>query len=909
MLELRDYIRIQRGLPLLRVSNEALYERLMSMKSALRSILPHTKDPMGDTVSNAIPSMRMRVHISDLHRHILCALGNNLAGLGNISGEQLYHLLRIVSDKHIIVKLLSEGGYLRLPIAQQLLRACIEVGNAPMVDMILSMSVLQIRINELTCEVDWQPYTALERAWMLRNKAMIEVMLRHGADVHKTYNRYTGWEIGSGGALECALLGSTGDGRLDPQICNKLLEKTNLVNNQTFQFLMYKEKHEVLINVLQKLARANHHGLQVAHGTEWLWEQFLRGIEQEDMAMEILDIMESLDVAKTTRMLNIAASNGHQTVVLRLLHGNLGLNEDSLCSAIRGESEELVRLFLKKGATVNDHIAVCGSEDVEDPYSQAIRTENERIIEILVEHHALERLDQCDSWVRAWKAAVIVCNKEVLAMLLSKRQHIPARHLGWALSSISKLGDYDMATELLKRGADVEAKSDQSSYWAERPLIEALVMNNSDIASLLLESGANPNGSSSEYSAIACAVRHGNHAMVEKLLAAGALLNPSNSIESSAFLEAVKKEDFEMMERLWYAGARARGALEIATTEDSVDACNWLLSHGADPHDSRALRNAYQHKSSLFGILLNAYKVRYPLGAGGFGSAVLWNALKSQDRHAVKLLLEHGADPNGFVYIDDEIDDESDEETHESFTPFFLAVTFDAGNDTSLAEFFLDCGHKPKAFQCTPQTVVAKLPVSWKNRRRPGAVITALLAAIGARNLPMVRLLSRRGDADVNTPASSRVKRTPLQRSAEVGSLDLVEFFYGSGADVNAQPAKVGGATALQLAAQGGFTAIVIYLLSKGALVDVPGAIVDGMTALECAAAHGRADVLYCLLRANAGQGGRDHKQFQRAFTYAKKAAHLSIVDMLREHLQSTGQYELFLEYKDLSATTEEVVT
>jgi len=136
-----------------------------------------------------------------------------------------------------------------------------------------------------------------------------------------------------------------------------------------------------------------------------------------------------------------------------------------------------------------------------------------------------------------------------------------------------------------------------------------------------------------------------------------------------------------------------------------------------------------------------------------------------------------------------------------------------------------------------------------------------------------------------------------------------VEFFYGSGADVNAPPAKVGGATALQLAAQGGFTAIVIYLLSKGALVDVPGAIVDGMTALECAAAHGRADVLYCLLRANAGQGGRDHKQFQRAFTYAKKAAHLSIVDMLREHLQSTGQYELFLEYKDLSATTEEVVT
>ena len=95
----------------------------------------------------------------------------------------------------------------------------------------------------------------------------------------------------------------------------------------------------------------------------------------------------------------------------------------------------------------------------------------------------------------------------------------------------------------------------------------------------------------------------------------------------------------------------------------------------------------------------------------------------------------------------------------------------------------------------------------------------------------------------------------------------MVEFFYGSGADVIAPPAKIGGATALQLAAQGGFTAIVVFLLSKGAAVDASGAIIDGMTALERVVAHGRVDVLYCLLRTNVGEGGRDHKQFQRAFS------------------------------------------
>ena len=161
MLELRDYARAQRGLALLQVSNEALYQRLMSSKSALSSILPRTKGRMGNIDADSIPSMRMGVYTSDLHRHLLCALGNNLAGLGNISGQQLYHLLRMFSDEHVIVNLLSGPGHLRLSIAQHLLRACIEVGNAPMVNTILSMRGLEVLVNELTCEVGGEPHTAL----------------------------------------------------------------------------------------------------------------------------------------------------------------------------------------------------------------------------------------------------------------------------------------------------------------------------------------------------------------------------------------------------------------------------------------------------------------------------------------------------------------------------------------------------------------------------------------------------------------------------------------------------------------------------------------------------------------------------------------------------------------------------
>jgi len=856
---------------------------------------------MSDTGPDSMPSMRVGVHISDLHRHLLCALGNNLAGLGNISSQQLYHLLRMVSDEHVIVKLLSEGGHLRLPIAQQLLKACIEVGNASMVDKILSMRVLPIHINELTCEVGGEPYTALERASMLKNQALVDVMLRHGADVYKGCDRKHNWMNGSG-ALDCALFLGSKDHRLDPRIFNMLLERMERIQFRTLAILGRKivgisasrrgDEEELLIDIVQKRAHTNHRDWQIANGSECIWEFFLQYAQQESTAIQIVEIMERLGVANTTRMLNIVASKGYQTVVLRLLHGNICLNEDSLCSAIRSESEELVRLFLKKGATVTDHAARDDSEEVQDPYSQAIRTGNEGIIKIVVEHHALRSLHQWDFWLRAWKAAVEVCNKSILAMLLSRREHIPADHLGYGLSKIAKLGDYEMAVQLLNRGAELNIFSHESGYKTQPPLIKALKAEQYEIANLLLDSGASPDVAS-RYGdlPIQLATEKGNHTMVNKLLVAGATVRYAAG--GSAFLEAVEKNDLEMMEKLWDAGAFSGEALATATRYQSVDACNWLLSHGADPRDSDALFNAYTSKSPSFRSLLSALKLRYPLGVGGnFASDVLYEALKSYDRSTVELLLHHGADPNGFFGMPSHSD--------QSVTPFFIAITLVAGNDTSWAELFLNWRHKSRALRCTPQTAVCRLG---------GATITALLAAVGTKNIHMVRLLSRREDADIDFPASGRIRRTPLQRAAEIGSLDLVEFFYGSGADVNAPPARVGGATALQLAAQGGFTAIVVYLLSKGADVDAPGAIVSGMTALECAAANGRVDVLYCLLRADAGQGGRDHKQFQRAFTYAEKATHLSIVDMLRQHLQSVGQYELFLEYKDQVATTEEVVT
>jgi ankyrin repeat protein len=99
--------------------------------------------------------------------------------------------------------------------------------------------------------------------------------------------------------------------------------------------------------------------------------------------------------------------------------------------------------------------------------------------------------------------------------------------------------------------------------------------------------------------------------------------------------------------------------------------------------------------------------------------------------------------------------------------------------------------------------------------------VTVLLAVVGTNDQPLVEMLIRSG-ANVNFPAKGSVKRTPLQRAAELGFHEMVEFLIHLHADVNAAPAHSKGGTALQLAAREGKLKTISSLLSHEADVDVP---------------------------------------------------------------------------------------
>ncbi len=170
-----------------------------------------------------------------------------------------------------------------------------------------------------------------------------------------------------------------------------------------------------------------------------------------------------------------------------------------------------------------------------------------------------------------------------------------------------------------------------------------------------------------------------------------------------------------------------------------------------------------------------------------------------------------------------------------------------------------------------------------KGRARVYVSETALLVAIGARQLDKVRLLIDKG-ADINARPTRGVKRTALQKAAEVGAYKILEYLINLGTDINAPAAGTGGATALQFAAVHGFVGIADRLLREGADPNAPAALLDGRTALEGAAEHGRLDMVQLLRNFGARIDGPHRSQYEQALCRASDNGHFAVVDLLKSY-------------------------
>jgi ankyrin repeat protein len=313
---------------------------------------------------------------------------------------------------------------------------------------------------------------------------------------------------------------------------------------------------------------------------------------------------------------------------------------------------------------------------------------------------------------------------------------------------------------------------------------------------------------------------------------------------------AIGKKDFDMFYMLLDTGINPDSeynrttALADAARRSDLDGVIMLLEAGANPENGKALTNAVREGSlPIIRTLLDSCIKRNKLFAKWSDSHALYTAVKKQNLEVVRLLVSYG------IY---------GTSTHQRRT-LKMATAL---KDVSILRELLSTGINPNSFTCTEE-----------NHYKTQTILTLLTSAITSRNLAAVELIIQQG-ADVNLPATGRIRRTPLQCASEVGFVDAVKLLLSLGADVNAPPARKRGATALQCAAIGGHIAIAYVLLTGGADINAPAAKINGRTALEAAAEHGRYDIVKLLLNNGVRISGDGERQYLRAIDFATKERH-----------------------------------
>ena len=846
--------------------------------TALRSVLPKSMIDEGLS-SPSVDIASTRESATSIHRQILFSLANNCAGLEDADMMKVISFLQKTASQELMQLLRSDPRYSTRAIAQTIFKGAIELGDASLIDLLLNEKSLGIDVNRLWCRIGGNRYTPIERASWLRHEEVIKVLLEHSSDVNRTCPHQRQFE----GALDCAVgpfkqYPTEIYTRVDSQIFRKLLNAGGDVSQCTLDVLIqYRDSEFVGIlmstNALKNVAKWGDRGT--------FCDAILFLDDQTAMATihVMLDIGADLNV-RSQRMgigrdfqghtlIDAAAQRGNAKMIELLLKSGARLTRNTLTFAVSSGNHHLMRMLLERGADVNSDDRYCLQfGEITTPLAEAIRLQNPETIGLLQQYSTF-RLDDDTQFLAAILAASEVGNITLIERLVQLGGQARAKEMGYSLAIAIREGQDKAVTSLIDAGADLNAVTHQIGS----PLIEAIEQHNAGLVHLLLEAGALIDDCvDSGGETLRRAVQWGDHSIVKSLILAGANVNISGDYEDTPLSLAVKRKDQELTQLLLDAGADVNqrvfglNALERALHDGDIIMACYLLDWGADHRDARGLSKAMVESSEFLQLLLKKHRMRFPVFPVKFGCNALREVIESGDENAIRMMLERGLDANSLTRLS---------ESDHACSPFGCAIT---NSTVDVIELFLQKG-------CNPNSIV------FVASHYQGASYrsTGFLVAIGTGNVSKVKLLHRYG-ADVNFPAHTRVKRTPLQEAAATGSTDIVELLIRLGAEVNAPAARGDGGTALQFAAIGGYIPIACLLLDLEADVNAPASRVNGRMALEGAAEHGRLDMLQLLLNAGAGNSGRDQGQFTRAIDLARDQDFDHIADFLESYLQQNRQ-------------------
>ena len=889
-----------------------------SMLPALRSVVPKFIADEGFpgpsfSITNTLGLT------SRLLRQILFSVANNFAGLGNSSATELSRVLKNGIYWNLYQVARSAQTYTSRAIIQRLFEVAIEAGDAIIIDVLIRENPRDIKINEQFCSAGHEKLTPIERAAYLRHEDVVKCLVEHNADVNRTDPESL--RKRSGGALfnalgYCIYDRDRNQFRFKPHLktFKCLLDAGgDLKGEQMLSFIHRGDVKLVLllmsVNTRKSAAEWSRSGVfcRVVESADEYTSLEMVKIMLEHGADINYDVTSNSDMGFRSRtVINTAAQRGFLRVVKLLLDSGASTNGDTLPLALISGDQDLVSLLLARGADVNS----CGSLEI-TPLGAAIRCEVTQVLKLIEDHGTSAKMQEQGYLAGMFRAASASATIPMITQLIRHGCKVSLGDLDYALIVATKEGRTKAAKILIDAGADVNryfvfVNEIERAYIEpeyinilfkdhfEPLLIEALRGRSETLTMSILDADADPEPRCGKAAPIVLAAEWGNLFVIKSLILAGANINkisqgPDHKRDTALNI-AVKRQDYELARFLLASGADINNpglrprewsdsrfdetddwpledavctALAAAVRKEDLEMACFLLDQGADPNDSVALSWATLKDKKFVDLLFEKHSAKYPMGTKYFGVTSLARAIDDENERIVKLLLERKVNANEMMHED---------------SPFGLVISKHPENFTGCLELFLQNG-------CHPNDVVSETRVSVGQ----GSVrlrVTGFLAAIGTRDTSTVELFIRYG-ADVNFPTRGPVKRTPIQRAAEVGSLDILELLFNHGADINAPPAERGGGTALQFVAISGYIPMACWLLSHGADPNGPSSKVNGRTALEGAAEHGRLDMVQLLLNAGAGSRPGDDTQVANAIELARSNGHYPIRDLLDDYFSS----------------------
>jgi hypothetical protein len=306
--------------------------------------------------------------------------------------------------------------------------------------------------------------------------------------------------------------------------------------------------------------------------------------------------------------------------------------------------------------------------------------------------------------------------------------------------------------------------------------------------------------------------------------------------------------------------------LSVAAIQNNVSMIHMLFELGADGTDSMALQRAIEsgaHTPTIEALLQVADLGNKNRRVRHYGSAALRETIRRKNYSLLQDLASK-VDINGIELFPNEL---YDTRIAEPLSPIGEAIL---AQDILAIKILLQKKCNPDALVCYDGFPIELKRGAYLQRLSP------LLAAIDLDDLGIVQILVE-NKASIAPGPTQGLLRSPLQRAAEVGSLEIVKYLLEMGAPVDDSPFHSGG-TPLQLAALSGHVGVAELLIKHGANPDHPPAEGDGRTAFEAAAEWGRANIMSLLIKRETDldlRFGDDlRSQYHRALHFAEENGH-----------------------------------